>query len=377
LSIKVLYIIPEFGFGGAEKFLINLVKALKRTEQIEPKIVFLFEKNLPKYSYIECVNVNVRLSLFRKNKIFVDELINVVKSFEPNIIHSHIFYAELISRANLFKGIKYISHIHGITTQYEKFPSHGFFKLKSYTNFYEKKYILKQYKICDNKFIVVSKQLKKYLVQNIGVKESTVEVFHNAIDLNKFKPQTSKKSKKLKLISIGRLDKNKGHDLLINVVKELQATFKEIELKILGEGSQRPALEALIKTLQLEKNVFLMGNIENPQTHLQKADVFLHASKYESFGIVFLEAMACGVPIITTNGEGNMDITMPNYNSIVVDRNTVDFTNAVVSIMENKKEYEKIRANGLSFVKKYHICEYASRLIEYYKDIIENDKRKI
>ena len=120
-----------------------------------------------------------------------------------------------------------------------------------------------------------------------------------------------------------------------------------------------------------------MGNIENPQTHLQKADVFLHASKYESFGIVFLEAMACGVPIITTNGEGNMDITMPNYNSIVVDRNKVDFTNAVVSLMEYKKEYEKIRANGLSFVKKYDICEYASRLIEYYKDIIENDKRKI
>ena len=92
---KVLYIIPEFGFGGAEKFLLNLVKALKRIKQIEPKIVFLLEKNLSKYSYIEYVNVDVKLSLFRKNKIFVDELINVVKSFEPNIIHSHIFYFKI------------------------------------------------------------------------------------------------------------------------------------------------------------------------------------------------------------------------------------------------------------------------------------------
>ena len=117
-------------------------------------------------------------------------------------------------------------------------------------------------------------------------------------------------NKKFIFISIGRLDKGKNHKLIINSIKNIDAN-----LFIIGDGILRYELEKQIKKNRLENKVFLLGKQKNPYQFLLKADCFVFASNYEGFPNVILEALSCGLPIISTDCKsGPREILAPNTN---------------------------------------------------------------
>ena len=101
--------------------------------------------------------------------------------------------------------------------------------------------------------------------------------------------------KKLKLISVGALFKNKNHIFLLEIVKCLSKIIST-ELIILGEGPERSIIEEKIQFLKLNDYVKLVGNVNDVETYLHKSDIYVHSSYSESFGLVFIEAMAAGLP---------------------------------------------------------------------------------
>lgn len=101
---------------------------------------------------------------------------------------------------------------------------------------------------------------------------------------------------KFTFITIGRLDSGKNHALLINAIKELDA-----KLFIIGEGEARNSLEELIKTYKMKDKVTLLGRQDNPYKFLSQADCFVFASSHEGFPNVLLEALACGLPVVSTD----------------------------------------------------------------------------
>ena len=105
------------------------------------------------------------------------------------------------------------------------------------------------------------------------------------------------------IVSVGRLAKQKNFPLLFQAFQIVRQTV-DARLIILGEGKERKALERLIHQLGIEDSVSLAGYSPNPWASMAKADLFVLASDEEPFGLVIVEAMACGLPVIATDAIG-------------------------------------------------------------------------
>lgn len=103
------------------------------------------------------------------------------------------------------------------------------------------------------------------------------------------------------VLSVGRLTRQKGFDLLIEAHAALRAAGTAHDLLILGEGGDRPALEALARRLGVEGSVHLPGFVPNPYPFMRRAAAYALASRYEGFANVITEAMACGAPVVATD----------------------------------------------------------------------------
>ena len=127
-----------------------------------------------------------------------------------------------------------------------------------------------------------------------------VKTIPNLLDQERIREKISEKAEfrddTFSFITVGRLDKGKNHALLLEAMKEIKAT-----LYIIGDGVLEGHLKQMIKEMKLEKKVFLLGRKENPYAYLSQADAFVFSSNYEGFPNVLLEALACGLPIISTD----------------------------------------------------------------------------
>ena len=144
----------------------------------------------------------------------------------------------------------------------------------------------------------------------VGCKD--VITLNNPLDISKIATLSQKKvnyrDKKFTFITIGRLDSGKNHVLMIEAMQDIDA-----KLYIIGDGELRKNLELKIEHLKLKDKVILLGRQKNPYKYLAQADCFLFTSNYEGFPNVLLEALACGLPIISTDCQsGPREILAPH-----------------------------------------------------------------
>lgn len=139
------------------------------------------------------------------------------------------------------------------------------------------------------------------------------------------------------VIGVGRLEPQKDFSTLIRAFDKV-ARKQRIRLVILGEGPERPALEKLIKDLRLEHSVLLPGFTVNPFRYISRSSVFVLSSRWEGFGNVLVEAMACGVPIVSTDcPSGPAEILEDGkWGSLVPIENHHTLANAISEILNNK-----------------------------------------
>ncbi len=121
------------------------------------------------------------------------------------------------------------------------------------------------------------------------------------------------------VIAVGRLDLLKGMDVLIRAFHHIHSQHLEWHLVIVGDGEQRRALEQEVRSLQLENHVHFIGWVLNPSSYLKLSDIFVLPSRSEGFPNALLEAMACGLPVISTRCDfGPEDILESGKNGILV-----------------------------------------------------------
>ena len=192
---------------------------------------------------------------------------------------------------------------------------------------------------------------------------------HNAICVSDFsKPETFiKKQSRLNLVTVGSLVKKKNHCFLIPVVKELVARGVDCELHILGEGHLRKNIEKSIQKHNLQNHIFLHGNTR-VQEFYWSADFYLHPALYEPFGLVLIEAMAAGLPVISLDGKGNRDIIKQGKNGFILDKKVKAFADVIVQIYNNKKLYNIMQKECIDTANSFDIKQYVEQLIQLYKN---------
>lgn len=159
-----------------------------------------------------------------------------------------------------------------------------------------------------NAVVAVSEGVKLDLTTHFKLKKDKVTTIYNPIvnDLLFLRMQESVDltccSDQIAplIISVGRLELQKDYPTLIRAFAELRKQ-RLARLLILGEGKERGSLERLIHDLNLEEDVVLAGFVNNPFAYMNKASLFVLSSKYEGFGNVLVEAMACGTPVVSTD----------------------------------------------------------------------------
>lgn len=176
-----------------------------------------------------------------------------------------------------------------------------------------------------------------------------------------------------RIIAAGRLEKQKGFDLLIEAWKLIEPLSKDWELEIFGEGSLELELKNQINNYGLKK-IHIKGFANDLQKELENAGIFAFSSRYEGFGLVLLEAQAQGLPIISFNcKEGPAEIIDDGVNGFLVDPGDVnDFAEKLLKLMLNDNLRISFSNNSQKDLNRFHIDNVIKKWIEVLNEISMN-----
>jgi len=192
-----------------------------------------------------------------------------------------------------------------------------------------------------NKIISVSEHTTYKLKNELNSKKLIYTV-PNGIEfdlITKIKPAKEKSD----VIFAGRLTSHKNVDILIKSIKLIKEKNPEIKSLIIGDGSEKKRLEVLAQKLNLEKNIKFLGFLENHvdvYALMKSSKVLILPSTREGFGIVVIEANACGIPVITINHKDNAarDLIEEGENGFVCQLNEEEIANRIIRILENSSD---------------------------------------
>lgn len=219
------------------------------------------------------------------------------------------------------------------------------------------------------RIIAISKKVAQDLVKIARVPESKIVIIYNPVISPKiFQLGEEKPDEKVNFIlknnlpfilSVGRLTKQKDYSTLIKAFSIVKNYF-DIKLLILGEGEERASLENLIRNLNLEKYVFLPGFISNPYPIFKKAKLFVLSSAWEGLPTALIEAMAFGIPVVSTDCPGGSKEILENgkYGKLVKVGDVEGLARAIIEILKNPPDPTLLKARASFFSVEKSASEY-------------------
>ena len=230
--------------------------------------------------------------------------------------------------------------------------------------------------------VVVPSSAMKEVMAQYGVTTYT-EVLPTGIELEKFKNGDGNRFRnkyhipqdRPTLIFIGRVAFEKNIDFLLHVAAKVRQIIPNVLLLIAGEGPSLSHLKKLAENLHLKNNVLFLGYLDRNKELLDCyacGDAFVFASNTETQGLVLLEAMALGVPLVSTAVMGTKDILAANKGALVCDESVEEFSNAVITLLQDKQLRAKLSAEALEYVQSWSAQSMATKLLSFYEHVIQN-----
>jgi glycosyltransferase involved in cell wall biosynthesis len=225
-----------------------------------------------------------------------------------------------------------------------------------------------------------SKCAAEWCAREYGLTLGDIPVIHTGVDTNLFVPCTEKPASPT-VVFAGKLTRNKGVHLLVEACASLVSRFPDLRLRLVGRGELRviEELRAIAASAGSSDLLELVGFVDhsNLATYLAAAHVFAAPSQYEGGpGLVYLEAMACGVPVIACAGSGASEVVSDGENGFLVERDDVEsLTNALGKLLGNRELQAAMGARARDFVvANANSDECISRLESFYEAVVSRAK---
>ena len=250
------------------------------------------------------------------------------EGWKPDIIHVHVYSAGV--PAIILGKIYKIPVV--ITEHWSGFPRHALRKLE----ILKARFSMNRAKI----ILPVSKDLKK-AIKSYGIKNK-FEIVPNVVNTEIFYPSSQKSNNKIKkMLFVALLSPAKGAPYLLQALAQLKQKRQDFVLDIVGDGPNRDEYEKLSKELGLEEIVKFHGlktKLEIAE-FMRNSDFFVQPSLYETFGVVYIEAMACGKPIIATQLSVLREKINKETGILVPPKDTEALTDAINYMLDHYQEY--------------------------------------
>lgn len=197
-------------------------------------------------------------------------------------------------------------------------------------------------------------------------------------------PQDCSKSFKLKhgipldrpvLLHVGRIAFEKNIDFLIDTFADARKLMPELILLITGEGPAKKDLEKKAHKLGLQGSIYFVGYLDRELELLacyQAGDIFVFASRTETQGLVLLEAMAMGLPVVSTAEMGTKDILLPGKGAIVALEDKKDFAGKLIALAKDEQRLQAMSAEATEYAKSWSAAAMAERMHDFYLKLVNN-----
>ena len=225
--------------------------------------------------------------------------------------------------------------------------------------------------------IAVSESTKQDLVRR-GMLAERIWVVPNGIDLDYFSPGSAPRAERPTLLFVGRLKKYKRVDLLIDAIALLASENVDVELLVVGEGEQRPSLEAQIRRLGLGSRVRMSGFVteEEKREALRRAWVHVLTSPKEGWGISNLEAAACGTPSVASDSPGLRESVVDGQTGLLVPHGDVPALAAAIRILlADPALRERMGRQGRTFAERFSWDASADGVESILREVVVQGRR--
>lgn len=306
-------------------------------------------------------------------QVLTSKLVDVVKYEKLDLLHVHYAIphasaAYMAQQILLQQGIKipFITTLHGTDiTLVGKDPS--FEPVITFS--------INQ----SNVVTAVSESLKKDTLEHFKIKKD-IKVIPNFICLEDYKQYNNQKYKQRIALNNEKVISHISNFRKVKRIQDVLHSFKIIndstpsKLILVGDGPERPKMEKLSRDLKISKNVNFLGNLKSTKEVLNISDLFILPSSSESFGLAALEALACGVPVISTN-RGGIPEVVENGKSGLLSKvgDYREMGENALKIISNEAIHQEFKANAIISAKKFDI-QY---ILPQYEDIYEDSLRSM
>lgn len=363
LNLKILHIALGNEWRGGEQQLFYLLLELKRL-RLGSNVLFCRKESpleekideiIPCFSYSNTITIN---------PFFLTHLYKTIKQTGIELIHCHDARSHSVAvLLVLIFGLK----IPIIAARRVDFP----IKEKWFS---QKKYNHPQVK----RIICVSNAIGEIIKPAIANTDKIVTVY-DGIDVNRFLPNEHKLRTEYDILpekkiigTVGAIVGHKDHRTFVETADRILQKRKDVHFFIIGDGPRKEEILSLISKKGIQEHITLTGFRTDIASVLPELDVFLFTSSEEGLGTSVLDAMAAGVPIVTTNAGGIPEIVKNQYNGLIAEvKDSNSLADKCLYLIDNKNEGVNLVQNGKEQIVKFSKETMARETFKVYKSVLD------
>ena len=344
---------PElFAIGGIQEYSRHFLDSLLRSRQVE--LTDVLSRNDEELPAGFDAPSSIHFSLCGKNGAsagrlsFASTLTRTSLAHRPDlIITTHLFFAPLARWLKRVSGTPYWAVAHGFEAWDALTPRRA-----------------RAMRSAD-RVLAVSRFTRDYLTRYHGLDPSRIHLLPNMIDPEEFAPgprspelltRYGLRADQRIILTVARTesrDRYKGYDEIIQLMPEIQRAVPDAHYLLVGEGNDQARLRQLVEDLGLRERVTLATGVPRAElcAHYNLCDLFVMPSRREGFGIVYLEALACGKPVLAGRVDGSVDPLLDGKLGILVDPgNLPQIRNAIIAVLQQRHPHPNL--NRPDFLRK-------------------------
>lgn len=354
MKTKVAVCLPHFGNGGAESMVSQLVSALDQ-KKIEAKVFCVFGNAHGNALEERVQKAGIEIVYLKKGVGFSPKAVlnmwKQLRAFKPDVVHTHLSACVYCAPWVLFHKAKMVHTIHNIPQK------EGNKVRRTLMRF--------MYKIKKAVPVAISDTNHDLVCAEYHLKPEAVQTIYNPVQCEKFY-RSDTHGETVELITVGRLSAQKNQKLLIDAFGTVAQKREDVRLTIVGKGELEQQLKAQAQTLGLAAKIRFTGVVENPQDYLATADIFVLSSNYEGLPLAVLEAMAAGLPIVSTDVGGVKDIVTDN-GLLAPPNDQGALSQALLRLIEDPNLREQFGQKSLEYAQNYALPVIAQKYMELYR----------